>query len=159
MRLINIIVFALIIVFVSCGGNEGSKTTKKSEHRCANCGMITSKYPKWEQKIISQDKDVMYFDGARCMFKIILDSKEAPKKIVSIQVKDYYSLKYIDGKEAYYVTGSNVLGPMGNELIPFKSLKDAEEFKKDHNGKNIIRYADVDIKLIMKLAGKMKMKM
>ena len=158
MRLINIINFILIIIFVSCGGDEKSKMIKDSEHCCANCGMITSKYPKWEQKVVSQDRGVMYFDGARCMFKILLDAKDAPQKIDSILVKDYYSLDYINAKDALYVTGSDVLGPMGNELIPFKTVKEAEEFKKDHKGKNIIRFAKVDMKMMKKLAGKMKMK-
>ena len=149
----------LLILMLSCGGKEKMKTdAKNGEHRCANCGMITSKYPKWEQKVVSRDKSVMYFDGARCMFKILLDKNQSPKEIDSILVKDYYSLKYIDGKEAFYVTGSDVLGPMGNELIPFKTLEEAQEFKKDHKGKNIVRFGDVDMKMVMRLAGKMKMK-
>ncbi len=148
------------LIFLSaCGGDEKRVSGKNTgEHRCANCGMSTSKYPKWEQKIVSQDKGVMYFDGARCMFKILLDTAQSPHNIDSILVKDYYSLKYINAKGAYYVTGSNVFGPMGNELIPFKSFTEAQAFKKDHNGKNIVRFNDVNMKMIMKLAGKMKMK-
>ncbi len=159
MRMISFFFITLLMVIISCNEKKESKISDAKEiHRCANCGMITSKYPKWEQKVVSSDKGTMYFDGARCMFKILLDEKQHPQKIDSIMVKDYYSLEYIDGNKAYYVIGSDVLGPMGNELISFQSLKDAEEFKKDHKGEKIIGFADVDMKLVMKLAGKMKMK-
>ena len=130
----------------------------QEEHRCANCGMYTHIHPNWEQKVISSDKGTMYFDGARCMFKIILDSTTAPKHIEEIQVKDYYSLQYIDGKKAFYVIGSDVLGPMGNELIPFSTKPAAEEFLIDHKGEKIVLFDEVDMVLIMKLVGKMKMK-
>ena len=159
MKYIKSTMLFLLFIILSCGSNEKMKTeTVGGEHRCANCGMITSKYPKWEQKVVSKDKGIMYFDGARCMFKILLDENQHPKKIDSILVKDYYSLKYINAKDAFYVTGSDVLGPMGNELVPFKTQEEAQGFKKDHNGKMIVRFDDVDMKMIMKLAGKMKMR-
>jgi len=132
--------------------------TAQEEHRCANCGMYTHIHPNWEQKVISSDRSMMYFDGARCMFKILLDSTTTPKHIEEIQVKDYYSLQYIDGKKAFYVIGSDVLGPMGNELIPFRTRSAANEFLKDHKGEKIVLFDEVDMAMIMKLVGKMKMK-
>ena len=135
-----------------------SKAEITAKHRCANCGMDTEKYPNWEQKVVSEDKGTMYFDGARCMFKVLLDSAVAPKQINQILVKDYYSLEYTDGKNAFYVIGSDVLGPMGNELIPFTEKNAAEEFLTDHKGEKIVMFDEVDMPMIMKLAGKMKMK-
>lgn len=49
----------------------------------------------------------------------------------------------IDAKSAFYVLGSDVLGPMGHELLPFKDRESAQEFLEDHKGKSIIRYQDV----------------
>ena len=92
------------------------------------------------------------------MFKVLLDSAVAPKQINQILVKDYYRLEYSDGKNAFYVIGSDVLGPMGNELIPFTEKNAAEEFLTDHKGEKIVMFDEVDMPLIMKLAGKMKMK-
>lgn len=160
--------FAIIMAFcmvIACEKkNEMNKmdgiksTAVKEEHRCANCGMFTDKYPNWEQKVISEDKGTMYFDGTRCMFKILLDSMATPKNIQEILVKDYYSLEYIDGKSAFYVIGSDVLGPMGNELIPFKANQAAKEFLNDHKGEKIVLFDEVNMALIMKLIGKMRMK-
>ncbi|MEJ2544229.1 MAG: nitrous oxide reductase accessory protein NosL [Calditrichaceae bacterium] len=160
-----ILLISILFLFFDCEKKaevtpkeEESKTTVQEEHRCANCGMYTHLHPNWEQKIISSDKGTLYFDGARCMFKILLDSNAVPKFIEDVLVKDYYSLQYIDGKRAFYVIGSDVLGPMGNELIPFRKKSAAEEFMKDHKGEKIVLFDEVDMPLIMKLVGKMKMK-
>ena len=94
----SVLIIALILVF-SCEKKteETQKASEKKvvqeEHRCANCGMFTDKHPNWEQKVISEDKGTMYFDGARCMFKILLDSTTAPKNIIDVLVKDYYTLE------------------------------------------------------------------
>ena len=66
-------------------------------------------------------------------------------------VTDYYKLNKVEAKKAFYVMGSNVMGPMGTELIPFSSEKDAYTFLKDHNGKKVVRFEDIDEKLIKSL--------
>lgn len=165
MRLNLFVIIMVIFMVIACERKSDMKksddtkhTNLVEEHRCANCGMFTDKHPNWEQKVISEDKGTMYFDGARCMFKILLDSTTAPKNIKDVLVKDYYTLEYINGKNAFYVIGSDVLGPMGNELIPFKSKESAEEFLTDHSGEKIVMFDEIDMALIMKLVGKMKMK-
>jgi copper chaperone NosL len=160
---VTILILMLSLFFACDKKTEVTPKEKETkavheEHRCANCGMYTHLHPNWEQKVISADKGTLYFDGTRCMFKILLDSISTPKHIEEIQVKDYYSLQYIDGTKAFYVIGSDVLGPMGNELIPFRTKSAAEEFLKDHKGEKIVLFGEVDMPLIMKLVGKMKMR-
>jgi copper chaperone NosL len=57
----------------------------------------------------------------------------------------------IDAHQAYFVIGSDVLGPMGHELIPLETLDDAKEFKADHQGKKILRFNQIDAELTEKL--------
>ena len=64
--------------------------------------------------------------------------------INEIKVTDYYSLESIDGKKAFYVIGSNVYGPMGKELIPFKTHTEAEKFMNDHFGKKVLKFEDIE---------------
>jgi nitrous oxide reductase accessory protein NosL len=45
--------------------------------------------------------------------------------------------------KAFFVIGSDVHGPMGRELIPFGKPTDAEEFRRDHKGKSVLRFSDV----------------
>jgi len=123
---------------------------------CPVCGMFVYKYPNWVAEIIFHDKTCAFFDGAKDMFKYYFDlRKYNPKKtkddIVSVWVTDYYTTKLIDGKKAFYVVGSDVLGPMGHELIPHKTEKAAKSFMKDHGGKRICGFDEVDINLIESL--------
>jgi nitrous oxide reductase accessory protein NosL len=80
--------------------------------------------------------------------KYSLATKE---NITKILVRDYYSQKVIDAKKAFYVVNSDVYGPMGRELIPFKNQNEAKTFKKDHKATSIIAFDDISLKLILLL--------
>ena len=101
--------------------------------------MFVAKYPNFAGAITFREGSRAVFDGPKDLFTYYLDLKKyAPGKsvdqITSLAVTDYYSLKQIDGFSARYVVGSDVMGPMGTELIPFAKAADAEEFKRDHKG-------------------------
>ena len=49
------------------------------------------------------------------------------------------------------VIWSDLYGPMGHEPIPFEKETDAKNFLQEHKGKKIIRFMDVDSKLIYAL--------
>lgn len=49
-----------------------------------------------------------------------------------------------------FVIGSNVMGPMGDELIPFKDENSANEFSKDHFGKKIVKFNEITLDTIPK---------
>jgi nitrous oxide reductase accessory protein NosL len=128
-------------------GDEPTVTIKKSD-RCPVCGMFVYKYPKWVAQIIFKDGSYYFYDGAKDMFKHIFDtakytSGKSAENIKDIYVTDYYEVELIDAKSAFYVLGSDVLGPMGHELLPFKDQESAQEFLEDHKGKSIIRFQEV----------------
>ena len=115
---------------------------------CPVCGMFVFKYPEWVATVLYQDGHAHHFDGAKDLFKYLHDlPKWAPghqkENIAGIGVTEYYGLTLIDARQAYYVIGSDVLGPMGHELIPLETLDDANEFKADHKGVAIIRFDQV----------------
>jgi len=149
---------ALHILFLSMNtshADEPTVTIKKTD-RCPVCGMFVYKYPKWVAQIIFKDGTSYFYDGAKDMFKHIFDTaKYTPGKsaenIKDIYVTDYYEVELVDAKSAFYVTGSDVLGPMGHELLPFKDQESAQEFLEDHKGKSIIRFQDVTPAIIESL--------
>jgi copper chaperone NosL len=90
------------------------------------------------------------------MFSHYLDpARYTPGKrqtdIVTLTVKEYYAVAIIDARSAFYVTGSDVSGPMGSELIPFGTEKDATSFKLDHKGKRILRFNEITAQIIKSL--------
>lgn len=123
---------------------------------CPVCGMFVAKYPEWVGTVLYKDNHAHHFDGAKDLFKYLLDMpKWAPKdkaeNIKSIGVTEYYELTLIDAHKAFYVIGSDVLGPMGHDLLPLATEEDAKEFMKDHNGKRIMRFDEVKMELLIKL--------
>lgn len=118
--------------------------------KCPVCGMFIFKYPKWVAKLTDIDKD-LYFDGVKDMMKYIFSKNNNVQNIKNILVTNYYTTNSLDAKKAFYVIGANVYGPMGNELIPFLTKDKAEEFKESHNGKQILRFQDIDEKIINSL--------
>ena len=97
---------------------------------------------------------IPYFDGTKNLFIYLNDMEKwaqgrKKENISAIWVTEYYTLQPIDGKHAFYVSGSDVLGPMGHELIPFATMDDARIFLTDHKGKRIISFSDVTDQIIL----------
>lgn len=123
---------------------------------CPVCGMFVARYPEWVATVQYRDGHAHHFDGAKDLFKYLLDlPKWAPghqvEDMAAIGVTEYYGLTRIDARRAWYVIGSDVLGPMGHELVPLESRGDAEEFLRDHAGRGILRFEDVGLELLKRL--------
>lgn len=117
--------------------------------KCPVCGMFIHKYPKWSARLHYGDK-YYSFDGVKDLMKFYFNPEKWGKyeritknKITKFEVTDYYTQNSINGFKAFYVIRSDVYGPMGNELIPFLKLKDAELFLKDHKGKAILKFDEI----------------
>ena len=123
--------------------NKESRIKVDKTEKCPVCGMFVYKYPKWAAKI-EYEKKSYFFDGVKDLMKYYFEHKE---EINQILVSDYYSLKAIDAKKAFFVIGSDIYGPMGHELIPFEELHNAENFKKDHKGVKIVKFEDIKANL------------
>jgi copper chaperone NosL len=147
--------FFLFSVIVPFAAQAETIEVKKSD-KCPVCGMFVAKYPDFIAKITFNDASYSVFDGTKDMFKYYFDLKRYnPKRelseITEITVTDYYEMSPIDGRTAVYVTGSDVYGPMGHELIPFSRQEDAEVFFKDHGGKRILQFDEVTPALVGEL--------
>ncbi len=123
---------------------------------CPVCGMFVSKYPNWVATVLYKDGHAHHFDGAKDMFKYLLDMPKwatghKAEDIRTIAVTEYYTLQKIDAKQAFYVIGSEVYGPMGHELVPLANMEDAKEFMQDHKGVKILRFDQVSQKLLLNL--------
>ena len=148
----------LIVFFLVAGPSAGrpQDSTPSPKEKCPVCGMFVAMFPDWNARVDFKDSAYAIFDGAKDMFKYYLDMKKYnPSKnkndVTAISVKDYYSKTSIDALRAYYVIWSDVYGPMGHEPIPFEKEADAKKFLKEHKGKKILRFKDINPKLIESL--------
>ena len=137
-------------------------TEIKADEKCPVCGMFVAKYQPWIAQIQYSKNDVPMFDGVKDMMAYYFEPEKFGgkhgTKATAIYVKDYYTQEWIDGKKALYVLGSDVMGPMGHELIPFNSQTAADNFIKDHKGKMIFQFDQITLDQINGLRSGMKMK-
>jgi copper chaperone NosL len=138
------------------GADEINPAKITPADKCPVCGMFVAKYPDFVDQIVFKDGTHAFFDGVKDMMKYYFDlPKYNPQKtaadIAAILVTDYYTLKLGDGLKAWYVAGSDVYGPMGKELMPFKDEAAAKEFKADHKGTAILSFQDITPALIKTL--------
>jgi len=113
-----------------------AKLTVSKTDKCPVCGMFLYKYPRWVARIEYGSKKLS-FDGVKDMMKYYFQHK---KNITDILVQDYYTQETINATKAYYVIGSDVYGPMGNELIAFKDKHEAKRFALDHRAKRVVSF-------------------
>jgi len=148
-----LIIFFLVSVAFAAGLEDAAPS---KDYRCPVCGMYVSMFLDWNAKIKFADSPAAIFDGSKDMFKYYLEIKKyAPSKskdeVTAVLVKDYYSKKDIDARQAYFVVWSDVYGPMGHEPIPFERKADAQEFLKEHKGKDILSFNDINVNVITSL--------
>jgi copper chaperone NosL len=155
-RLLVFVAGILLVGVPFVWAQEGGSVKPGPKDKCPVCGMFVAKYPDFVAVVTFKDGAHVFFDGVKDMMKYYFDvQKYSPSRtrdeIARIHVTDYYSLGLIDGSKAYYVSGSDIYGPMGREFIPFENEGDAREFVKDHKGKTVLQFQDVNTEFVMKL--------
>jgi copper chaperone NosL len=150
----------LVLLALVAGPADGAQAPElpkpKPTDVCPVCGMFVAKYPEWAATLVFKDGTAEHFDGAKDLFKYLFDlAKYAPGRsradIAAVAVTEYYGLTRIDPHGAWFVIGSDVVGPMGYELVPLASPADAEEFMRDHHGTAVLRFDDVTPELLKRL--------
>lgn len=128
----------------------------KPDSICPVCGMFVAKYPEWIASVIYKDGHAHYFDGTKDMFKFLAEPKRyvaghKPDDVSMVAVTDYYNVEPLAAGSAWYVIGSDILGPMGHELVPLATEAEAKDFLRDHQGTAILRFEQVTADLLDKL--------
>jgi hypothetical protein len=120
---------ALALVLVAC---------KPAGARCAHCGMKIDPASPFVAQL-----DDKQFDTPRCALTEWL----ASGKRGTVRVQDYYDRASHPASDVRFVTGSDVVGPMGPDLVPVDAARVAK-FEKDHGGTRALALADIDEKAL-----------
>ena len=119
------------------------------------------KDPSWVSKIELNNGKKIFFSSPKSMFEFYFQpgkwfdvGVKSEKDFKNILVTDFKTLKPVKAKGAFYIYGTNVIGPAGDDLIPFDSYAAAEEFSKEHNGKRILSFKEVSDALIRLINGR-----
>ncbi|WP_200763996.1 nitrous oxide reductase accessory protein NosL [Nitrosophilus alvini] len=145
-------VFTLFMVFSYSHAGEIKIKNKELDH----VYMIDiSKHPEFATEIVLKDGRVIHF----CCVKSMMDFYFRPwfykefnvkdaKEIKEMYVQDYMSGKKVDAKSAFYVFGSRIVGPKGDDLIPFENYEKAQLFTLKHGGSRIMPFGKITKGLI-----------
>ena len=110
---------ALLSVVIAC----------QRTRRCATCGMKIDPSSPWVAYLQTSGEELA-FDTPRCA---LAAWRANPERVRRGRFRDYYSQELKDADELRFVRGSDVLSPMGPDLVPV-ALANAERFARDHNG-------------------------
>jgi nitrous oxide reductase accessory protein NosL len=115
-----------------------------AKSRCEVCGMFVAPYTNWVAVLRAADGRQLYFDGPKDLFICFNNlSKYLPgatPEDVELFVTEYYTVQLTPATELFFVSGSDVLGPMGQELVPVAGRSAAETFLRDHAGAKLLRF-------------------
>ena len=144
---------AVLLIFGTGLAATKDLVQPSKKDKCPVCGMFVYKYPDWLAEIIFKEESVDFFDGAKDLFKYYFNPRKYnpgknKKGIAAIYVMEYYDMKLIDARKAFFIMGSDIYGPMGHELIPFATEADAKAFMMDHKGKKILRFEAITPRVI-----------
>jgi nitrous oxide reductase accessory protein NosL len=115
--------------------------------------MPVDKYPKFEAQIVLKNGKTIRFCCPKSMLHFYFKpyhypeyGVEDPSAIDRMLVTDYLDGKKIDAKKAWYVFGSRLVGPHGDDLIPLATKTRAELFVKRYGGSRIMDFETVESK-------------
>jgi len=115
---------------------------------CPTCNMKVGASTLGPAALVLADGKVIGFDGTGDLFRYVLEPQKHRLDTTSIKnvfVTEYGTQTFIDAKKAFYVTGSDVTGHMGPDVVAFSKKGDAEKFMADHNGVKVVTYSEVTL--------------
>ena len=149
MKKITLLLFVLSTLLFSFEMNYDKNTTGLVRH------LKIYEYPAWVSVIDLNNGERIYFSSPKGMFEFYFRPGKWPEYNIKsesdfkdIYVTDYATSKPVKAKGAFFVYGSDVTSPAGDDLVPFDSYKNAEKFLKEHNGKRIFGFREVNRGLI-----------
>ncbi len=112
-------------------------------------------YPKFATEMVLKNGKKIRFCSVKAMMHFFFGPYRYPEygvkssdEIDKIYVKDYLDGKEIDAKKAWYVFGSRLVGPHGDDLIPLASKARAELFVKRYGGTRIMPFEKLSAALV-----------
>lgn len=160
-QLLNLIkkyslVILLVIFSLGCSRGQGAKPLPVEldrSHDCKVCGMIILDFPGAKAQIHYENGKYDAFCSTLDMFLFYLQP-DRPVNVTAVYVNDmgkadpvHAKGQWVDAKSVFYVQGGDVMGPMGEALVPFYDMKDADAYVKKHGGK-IIKFKEVTMPML-----------
>jgi len=116
-------------------------------------------YQKWLCEAELKNRKKVQFVSVKSMMQVYFHQPYfikhglLPSGIKTLYVQDFLNGEKVEASKAVYLFGSRIVGPHGDDLIPFASQENAKLFMMKHGGtkilpfeklsKGLIRYLDM----------------
>jgi len=136
-------VFFLIIFLGITNGAFSQPLEIESDKKCPLCSMYPARYPKFNCQVVFKDGSYEAFDSAIGLLVYLQfpdKTGKALKPVAGVYFKDYLTKGWLEAEKAYFVTGSEIRGPMGVQFLPVDSQQAAKDLKDQAQGKDIVHF-------------------
>ncbi len=123
------------------GGDQYAARAIPVNARCGHCGMYPARTPQWAAQLIFENGTAVFFDSPLDLAQFEERSKTLIQAGTHGKVQVRYVTDYprpgqwVKRDEAWFVVGSQVLGPMRTADVPaFARQADAQAFAQQHQG-------------------------
>lgn len=126
--------------------------------RCPVCAMRPIKHPRFAAALQMQDGATFYFCSAGCMLKAWLRPAiflgAGPDDLKQPVAQDYFTGQPVDARAVFWISGSDVIGPMGPALVALRQSAHVETFRRRHGATSVFRLEDLNEDSWKALTGK-----
>jgi len=150
-----LLIFFLIVLFGMTSSTFAQPRKIESHKECPLCGMYPARYPHFNCQIVFKDGSYEAFDSAVGLLVYLHFPDKTgiqPKPVAGIYFKGYLKANWLEADKSFFVTGSEIMGPMGVEFLSVESEQAAEELKKQEKGKDIIYFKMINRQYLIKAA-------
>ena len=119
--------------------------------RCPVCGMFPARRPTYAAAMVLKDGRTFYFCSNGCLLRTwhltATHLGVSAESVAHMAVHDYFSGAVIDAHDAWWVAGSNAVGPMGRAFVALRTSGAADAFKERHGGEHTFKLEQLDERL------------
>ena len=146
----------IILTLLLCAGTLLAGEIKLADQNSTDpvYQLSLKQYPKWLCEAILENGKTMQFISVKSMMQVYQHQEYFEKHqliespIKTLYVQDYMSGEKIEADKAVYLFGSKIVGPHGDDLVPFASEERAKLFMMKNGGTKILPYAKLSKGLI-----------
>lgn len=91
--------------------------------------------------------DEVVFDSVKCMFRWLGQHADAREPWVT----EHLTRTERPAREVFFVTGTDLQGPMGPDLVPVDTREHAEEIRRSHHGEAVLTFAEVTPEVVTRV--------
>lgn len=127
-----------------------------ADARCPVCGMFPARYPRWAGQVIFSDGATHFFDSPVNLLVFLRDvarySNYTAEDVIASYTNDVASDTWTPAETAYFVHGSDALGPMREGNLPSFAERTAAQVFAEARGGKVLAHREVDTALLDSLS-------